>query len=65
MPDRPDDELPHYVGISRQARGYYEFIEIVPEFVSRTRKILSDSGYNLVYDCRDLELHMGSAEPER
>ena len=65
MPDRPDNELPHYVGISRQARGYYEFIEIVPEFVSRTRKMLSDSGYSLVYDCRDLELHMGSAEPEK
>ena len=64
MPDRPDNELPHYVGMSRQARGYYEFIAIVPEFVSRMQNTLSDSGYNLVYDCRDLELHVGSAEPK-
>ena len=61
MPDRPDNELPHYVGISRQARGYYEFIEMAPEFVSRMQDTLSDSGYNLVYDCRDLEIHIGSA----
>jgi hypothetical protein len=65
MPDRPDNELPHYVGISRQARGYYEFIEIVPEFVSRMREMLSESGYDLVYDCRDLEIHIGSAGQEK
>lgn len=55
--------LPHYVSISRQARGYYDFIEVAPEFISQIEETLNKTGYNLIYNSSDLELYVG--EPQK
>lgn len=61
-PEEFGNDLPHYVGISRQARGYYSFIETAPRFLEKIERVLSGSGdYNFVYNSSGLQLYVAQA----
>jgi len=57
--------LPHYVGLTRQAEAYYQFIELDAVIISQTVEKLSRSGYNLVYDSSDLRLFVFQIKDSR
>lgn len=52
-----DQDLPHYVAISRQDREYYRFFRGIPEFIEEIElKLESAVNYGLIYDSADLKL---------
>ena len=51
------EDWPHYVGINRYDRGWYEFLASDPRFFEETEQLLnSSSECNLIYDSQESQL---------
>ena len=55
--DALSEDWPHYVGINRYDRGWYEFLAGETHFLEETKQLLNNSPeYNFIYDSQESQL---------